>query len=76
MKRVVFGRASLRRGDAMSGWRDADGRTAAQRKKSEREGERARFAETVRYRPLSLLKGLLGFAFVMVIVFALIGALR
>ena len=60
----------------MSGWRDTDGRTSAERKKRQGEQERARFAETARHRPLSLLKGLVGFVFVMVIAFALIAALR
>ncbi len=60
----------------MRGWRDTEGRTAAERKRLRGAGDRARFAETVRQRPLSLLKGLLGFVFVLVLAFALIAALR
>jgi hypothetical protein len=60
----------------MSGWRDGDGRTAAERRKVRGAEDRARLAADVRHRPLSLLKGLLGFAFVLVIVFALVVSLR
>lgn len=60
----------------MSGWRDTDGRTAAERKKQRGAEERAHFAETARRRPLSLLKGLLGFVFVLVLAFALIASIR
>lgn len=60
----------------MGGWRDEDGRTAADRKKIKGEADRARFASDVRHRPLTLLKGLAGFALVMVLVFALAGFLR
>jgi len=63
-------------GGDMSGWRDSDGRTAAERKKVRGADERARLAADVRHRPLSLLRGLLGFAFVLVIAFALIASLR
>lgn len=59
----------------MSGWRDADGRTAADRKKIRGAEERARFAADVRHRPLTLLKGLLGFAFILVLIVALVTAL-
>jgi hypothetical protein len=60
----------------MSGWRDVDGRTAGERRKSARETNRANFAEAARARPLTLLRGLAGFAFVLVLAFALIAALR
>lgn len=60
----------------MSGWRDEDGRTAAERKQLKGEQERARFAADVKHRPLSLLKGLLGLAFVLVLIFALLGSMR
>jgi hypothetical protein len=60
----------------MSGWRDSDGRTAGERKKREGDQERARFLATARHRPLSLLKGLLGFVFILVLVFALVSWLR
>lgn len=60
----------------MSGWRDGDGRTAAERKKIQGAEERARFAADVRHRPLTLLKGLLGFGFILILVFALLFALN
>lgn len=56
----------------MSGWRDEDGRTVSDRKKLGNEQERARFLADVRYRPLTVLKTLAGFAFVALLVFALI----
>ena len=60
----------------MSGWRDTDGRTAAERRQVKGAEDRARFAETVRRRPLTLLKRLAGFAFIMLLVFFVIGWLR
>ena len=60
----------------MSGWRDTEGRTASERNKQKAAQGLANFAETARYRPLSLLKGLLAFAFIAVLVLALIGFLR
>lgn len=60
----------------MGGWRDEDGRTATDRKKVKGEEDRARLAADVRHRPLTLLKGLVGFIFVMVLVLALLGFLR
>lgn len=60
----------------MGGWRDEDGRTAADRKKQKGDEDRARFVADVRHRPLTLLKGLAGFAFVMILVFAVVAALR
>ncbi len=56
----------------MGGWRDEDGRTVTDRRKIGGEQERARFFADVRYRPLTVLKGLVGFAFVALLVFALI----
>lgn len=56
----------------MSGWRDADGRTAADRGKQENEAARARLAERVRNRPLSLAKPMLSAAFVAVLIVALL----
>lgn len=58
----------------MGGWRDEDGRTAAEREKNQRAGDRAHFVDTIRNRPLSLLKPALGLVFVGVLVFALIAA--
>jgi hypothetical protein len=58
----------------MGGWRDDDGRTAAEREKVQRASDRARFAEMLRNRPVSLLKPALGLVFVGVLVFALIAA--
>lgn len=60
----------------MGGWRDIDGNTAQQRRKLKREADRAAFADTARRRPLSLLKGALGFVAVLVLVFAVIFAMR
>lgn len=60
----------------MSGWRDTDGRTASERRKLRSATDRAQFAETLRRRPITFVKGLLGFAFILVLVFALIGLLR
>ncbi len=60
----------------MSGWRDTDGRTATERKRLHAENDRAQFVDTLRRRPFSLLKGLLGFAFLVVLALALAGALR
>lgn len=60
----------------MSGWRDADGRTAAERRQVKSAEDRARLVDTVRHRPLSLLKGLAGFAFILLLVFVVIGWLR
>lgn len=58
----------------MSGWRDEQGRTAADRKTSVQNQERARFLETARNRPLSWVKPALGALFVGVLVFALVAA--
>jgi hypothetical protein len=60
----------------MSGWRDTDGRTAGERKAVNTKRDRAQFAADVRHRPLTLLKGLAGFALIVVLVLALIGWLR
>jgi len=56
----------------MGGWRDEDGRTATDRRRTNGEQERAHFFADVRYRPLTVLKALVGFAFVALLVFALI----
>jgi hypothetical protein len=60
----------------MSGWRDADGRTNAERKRESADAARRSFLDTVRHRPANLVKPALGFAFVLVLAFALIAALR
>ena len=67
---------SLAGDTALGGWRDSDGRTAAERKQVRGAQDRAHFASDVRRRPLALLKGLAGFALVLVLVFALVGLLR
>jgi hypothetical protein len=59
----------------MAGWRDNDGRTSRERAKLRGEEDRAEFMRTARRRPLTLLKGFLGLAFVLLLVFALINAL-
>lgn len=56
----------------MSGWRDQDGRTAGERRKVEGEQERTRLLETVRHRPLSLVRPILGGPFVLLLVLALL----
>lgn len=60
----------------MAGWRDSEGRTARERAQERGAAERAEFVQNARRRPLTLLKGLLGFAFGLLLVFALIVALR
>ena len=60
----------------MGGWRDVEGRTVSERRQKQREEDRAEFADTVRHRPLTLLKGLAGFALIVVLVVALLGFLR
>lgn len=63
----------------MSGWRDEEGRTAADRKSRAQAQERACFLETARNRPLSLVKPaigalFIGALFIGVLVFALVAA--
>lgn len=58
----------------MSGWRDEEGRTAADRKVRAKAQEHARFLETARNRPLSLVKPALGALLIAVLVFALVAA--
>ena len=60
----------------MMGWRDSEGRTARDRSKLRGAEERAAFMHTARHRPFTILKGFLGFAFVLLLVFALLTALR
>jgi hypothetical protein len=60
----------------MAGWRDTEGRTARERAKEHGMEERAAFMHAAKRRPLSLVKGLLGFAFLLLLVFALVAALR
>lgn len=55
----------------MSGWRDADGRTAADRRRQSKAEDAARFRDTVRHRPASLLKPIAGFLFILLLVLAL-----
>lgn len=58
----------------MGAWRDQDGRTAADRQKAQSASDRAHFFDTLRNRPLSLLKPALGLLFVATLAFALIAA--
>lgn len=60
----------------MSGWRDADGRTAADRRKQESDAAQARFVDRVRNRPLSLVKPTLSALFVAMLIVAILMALR
>lgn len=56
----------------MAGWRDAEGRTAAERRTLESAEVRARFIDRVRRRPLSLVKPALMLAFAALLIGALI----
>jgi len=56
----------------VSGWRDTDGRTAQQRRTVGEVEARTRFLDTVRHRPLSLVKPALGIAFVAILIAALL----
>jgi hypothetical protein len=56
----------------MSGWRDTEGRTRGERADFERARERARTIETIRRRPLRLLRPVLLGLFVLVVVAALV----
>jgi hypothetical protein len=60
----------------MSGWRDTDGRTAGERRASGDQAARARLAETVKNRPLSLVKPVFGALVVFVLIIALLLAFR
>jgi hypothetical protein len=60
----------------MGGWRDTEGRTAAERHKQANDASRARFLDTVRNRPASLVKPMLTALFVGVLIVALLGWLR
>jgi hypothetical protein len=60
----------------MGGWRDVDGKTTTDRRRTNAESERRSFLATVRHRPTSLVKPVLGFVFILVLVFTLILALR
>jgi len=54
----------------MPGWRDAEGRTAADRRQQQSAANRADFFDTLRTRPLSLIRPVLGALFILVLVFA------
>lgn len=56
----------------MGGWRDEDGKTAAERRKVSGKRERAQFLDTLRHRPLTLVRPILGALFALVLVFALL----
>ena len=51
----------------MAGWRDSEGRTARERAQARGGAERAAFMQTLRTRPWTLAKGLLGFIFVLLL---------
>ena len=53
-----------------------DGRTARERTRLRGVQERTALMDVPRHRPLTLIKGFLGFAFVLLLAFALLGALR
>jgi hypothetical protein len=71
----LLGGRVLLRGDAMSGWRDSDGRTAAERKNRQRSEDQAAFIDCVQRRPLSLVKPILGAIFITVLIAALLNFL-
>ena len=56
----------------MGGWRDTDGRTAGERRTRDGQAARARLAETVKNRPLSLVKSIFSALFVLVLIIALL----
>lgn len=56
----------------MGGWRDTEGRTSAERRGANAAAERRSFFATLKHRPLTLVRPILGFLFVMVLVIALI----
>ncbi|WP_135212058.1 hypothetical protein [Vitreimonas flagellata] len=56
----------------MSGWRDTGGRTARERRARDDQAARARFIETAKTRPLSLVKPALSALFVLVLIMALL----
>jgi len=60
----------------MGGWRDVEGRTSSERRGANAAAERRSFFATLRHRPVSLIRPLLGFLFVMVLLIALINMLR
>jgi hypothetical protein len=72
---ALLGGRVLLRGDAMSGWRDSDGRTAAERKTRQRSEDQATFIDRVQRRPLSLVKPILGALFITVLIIALLNFL-
>lgn len=59
----------------MAGWRDVEGRTSRERRSVNAAAERRSLFATLRHRPASLVKPLLGFLFVMVLAIALINAI-
>ncbi|WP_395646577.1 hypothetical protein [Terricaulis sp.] len=56
----------------MSGWRDVDGRTASERRQHAGDVERTRLLDTLRHRPLSLVKPALAGVFVLLLIAALL----
>lgn len=60
----------------MSGWRDNDGRTARDRRKLADEQSRADLLDTLRYRPHTLIKPVAAFLFALLIVIAVLLAMR
>ena len=58
----------------MSGWRDIEGRTNAERRRAN--AEHKNLLDRLRYRPASFVKPALGFAFILVLVLALLLAMR
>lgn len=56
----------------MGGWRDTEGRTRPARRQQEQAAQRARLADTVKRRPLSLLRPALFGLFVLVVIAALV----
>ena len=66
----------VRRESVMSGWRDVEGRTNADRRRANAEAEHKNLLGRLRYRPASFVKPALGFAFILVLVLALLLAMR
>jgi hypothetical protein len=56
----------------MSGWRDTEGRTRTERARERRREAHGHALDTVRHRPLSLLKPALALGFILILIAALL----
>ena len=60
----------------MGGWRDVEGRTSSERNKRQRAADAAALVETVRRRPLSLVKPVVGFVLILTLCVAVLLIMR